>query len=332
MTICIIGGSGFIGSTLARQLTKQGQAFRIVDLKPSPFFPEQTVLHDIRKPLPADVLEGMDTIIHLAAVHRDDVRDPAIYHDTNVTGTSYVCDAATAQGITRIVYASSVAVYGFAPRDTGEDGAIAPFNDYGRTKYEGEQVLRAWYDADPASRDLTFVRPTVVFGPGNRGNVYNLLNQIHSGRFLMIGDGLNRKSLAYVDNVAAFFGHMATTPVQETGLHIYNYVDKPDFDMNALVSHVRGILRGQKGVGFRLPVSLGLAAGRLLDFVARVSGRTFPISAVRVSKFTSDSAFMTAAHDVEGFVAPIPLGEGLRETLTREFLSDQPVEPIFFTE
>lgn len=330
MTVCIIGGSGFIGSTLARRLEEQGKPFRIVDLKPSPFFPEKSVLHDIRKPFPPEVLLGVESIIHLAAVHRDDVRDPAIYHDTNVAGTRHVCQAADASGINRIVYASSVAVYGFAARDTGEDGAIAPFNDYGRTKYEGEQVLRAWHDADPKNRGLIFVRPTVVFGPGNRGNVYNLFNQIHAGRFLMVGNGLNRKSLAYVDNVAAFFAHMATP---KTGtLQVFNYIDKPDLDMNTLIEHIRQTLRGQTGVGLRLPVVLARIAGHMLDIAARMTGQSFPISAVRVKKFISDSAFSTAAHNVEGFTAPVTLADGLSETLNREFLSDHPVKPIFFTE
>ena len=51
---------------------------------------------------------------------------------------------------------------------------------------------------------MTIIRPTVIFGEKNRGNVYNLLKQIASGKFLMIGKGQNRKSMAYVGNVVAF--------------------------------------------------------------------------------------------------------------------------------
>ncbi len=83
------------------------------------------------------------------------------------------------------------------------------------------------------------VRPTVVFGEQNRGNVYNLLRQIASGKFMMIGDGTNRKSMAYVENVAAFLEYSLGF---ENGVHIYNYIDKPDFDMNTLVSKVNKAL------------------------------------------------------------------------------------------
>jgi nucleoside-diphosphate-sugar epimerase len=83
-----------------------------------------------------------------------------------------------------IVFTSSVAVYGFAAPDTDEQGPLIPFNDYGRTKREAEEIYRDWL-AGGKQRMLTIVRPTVVFGPRNRGNVYNLLRQMASGRFAM---------------------------------------------------------------------------------------------------------------------------------------------------
>ena len=69
-------------------------------------------------------------------------------------------------------------MYGFCPPDTDENGVTNPFNDYGRSKLEGETVLEAWYAEAPVTRNVTILRPTVVFGEGNRGNVYNLLNLI----------------------------------------------------------------------------------------------------------------------------------------------------------
>jgi nucleoside-diphosphate-sugar epimerase len=100
------------------------------------------------------------------------------------------------KGIKTIVFTSSVAIYGFAPLGTDESGEINYFNDYGRTKYEAELVYKAWYEKDPENRKLVIVRPTVVFDEQNRGNVYNLLRQIASGKFMMIGNGENRKSMA----------------------------------------------------------------------------------------------------------------------------------------
>ena len=119
-------------------------------------------------------------------------------------GAQILCRVCEEKGINKIVFTSSVAVYGFAPSGTGEDGRINPFNEYGRTKALAEDVYRDWRRRDPDNRSLIIVRPTVVFGEGNRGNVYNLLNQINSGTFAMIGSGNNKKSMAYVDNLSAF--------------------------------------------------------------------------------------------------------------------------------
>ena len=327
--IAITGGSGFIGSTLCTRLAQRQTGFRILDTRPSPLFPERATACDI---CDADALRthlAAETVIHLAAEHRDDVRPRQRYHAVNVGGTETLTAVAREKGIDRIVFTSTVAVYGFAPPGTAEDGAIAPFNDYGRTKYQAEQVLRAWQAEAPDRRCLTIVRPTVVFGPGNRGNVYNLLSFVGSGRFVMIGAGRNRKSMAYVENLAAFLHHATTLG---PGVHLFNYVDKPDLDMNALVSLVRQRVRGKSGVGPRVPYWFGLAGGYVADAVAAVSGRRLPISSIRVRKFCADSSFASAAHGVPGFTPVMTLSEGLEHTLQREFLTPDPDAPVFETE
>jgi len=116
-----------------------------------------------------------DCLIYLAAVHRDDVRPLSLYEEVNVKGTQNLCAVAEEKGIQRIIFASSVAVYGFAPPNTVEDGEIDPFNEYGRTKYAADKMLRDWQVKEPQLRSLTIIRQTVVLGPGNRGNIYNLL-------------------------------------------------------------------------------------------------------------------------------------------------------------
>src|SRR5699024_10285986 len=110
------------------------------------------------------------------------------------------------------------------PPNTDENGAINPFNEYGRTKYKAEQVYRQWQteNGQQNQRSLTLIRPTVIFGEKNRGNVYNLLRQMMTNRFLMIGNGKNVKSMAYVENVVAFLEHMLDSG---PGIQLYNYID-----------------------------------------------------------------------------------------------------------
>jgi nucleoside-diphosphate-sugar epimerase len=327
--IAITGGSGFIGSSLCAGLNDAGSPFVILDKRKSPVFRDHWQYVDICDISKLRAAVSGEAIIHLAAEHRDDVRDRSRYAAVNVEGTRNVASVAAEKGINRIVFTSSVAVYGFAPPDTGEDGEISPFNDYGRTKFQAEQILRSWQAAAPNERSLVIVRPTVVFGPGNRGNVYNLLSFIRSGRFFMVGTGENRKSMAYVENVAAFLQHATTFG---PGVHLYNYVDKPDVTMNELVAEVRKTLFGKSGVGPRIPRWLGLIAGKAADVVSRLTGRTLPISAIRVRKFTATTAFSSATGHVSGFAPRHTLAEGIRMTLQREFISPDPNAPVFYTE
>ncbi|MCK0122423.1 NAD-dependent epimerase/dehydratase family protein [Loktanella sp. F6476L] len=331
--LTILGGSGFIGTNLCRSLAAQNIDFRIVDLKPSPEFADRTLIADIRDKegllVTLASIGNAGPLINLAAVHRDDVSDRQEYYNTNVDGIANICDIATELGIDRIVFTSTVAVYGFAAPQTDETGTIDPFNDYGRSKFEGEKVLNKWFAEAPKTRTICIVRPTVVFGEGNRGNVFNLLNQIASGRFVMIGDGKNKKSLAYVGNIVAFLEWCTIHP---NGSDIFNYVDKPDFDMNSLVSHVRSVLVGIDKIGFRLPYPVGMFLGKIADGLAKVSGKNLPISSIRVKKFCSETSFSSSAHDQDGFVAPYKLDEGLRRTLVSEFLEPDDSRTIFYTE
>ena len=90
-------------------------------------------------------------------------------------------------------FTSSVAVYGFAEPGTDETGAIRPFNEYGRTKFDAEEKLRDWQLK--AENSLISVRPTVIFWEFNRGNVFNLINLIASGKFVMIGKASAAKAM-----------------------------------------------------------------------------------------------------------------------------------------
>lgn len=98
---------------------------------------------------------------------------------------------------------------------------------------------------------MTIIRPTVIFGERNRGNVYNLLKQIGSGRFLMVGKGTNYKSMAYVGNIVAFIKYNLDNV--SIGYNVYNYIDKPDLNMNDLVEQV-GISLNKKDTKNSFPL------------------------------------------------------------------------------
>jgi nucleoside-diphosphate-sugar epimerase len=301
----------------------------IVDKSDSNKFPEHVSLCDVRdvKKLIASINSG-SVIINLAAEHRDDVKPLSLYDEVNVGGAKNICIAAKENNVQAIIFTSTVAVYGFAPIGTDESGKIAPFNDYGRTKYEAELVFKAWQAEAPDERTLVIIRPTVVFGEQNRGNVYNLLRQIASGKFVMVGHGENRKSMAYVENIAAFIEYaMSFKP----GVHIYNFIDKPDFTMNSLVANVNRILGRSQKIGFRLPFAIGFLIGKGFDLVAAITGKRFAISSIRVRKFCANSVYNTAI-DQTGFVPPVPLEQALAQTVRYEFVESHEHEGVFYTE
>lgn len=330
MNIVALGGSGFIGTCLMRRLLERKQvSLRIVDRLPSKTFPELVSPADVRilEQL-QDAISEDSVIINLAAEHHDDVSPRSLYDEVNIEGARNICLVAREKRIKKIIFTSSVAVYGFAKPGTGEDGAISPFNDYGRTKFEAEEIYKAWQAEDPRERSLTIIRPTVVFGEQNRGNVYNLLKQIASGRFIMVGDGKNRKSVAYVENVAAFIEHSLSFG---PGVHLYNYVDKPDFSMNEFVSKVNHILGREDKIRFRLPFAIGYAVGKTFDFFAWITGKKFAISSIRVKKFCSNSVYSSAITNT-GFIPPVSIEEALERTVRYEFLESNKGREVFYSE
>lgn len=323
-TIGIIGGDGFLGSNLAKRLKANNRSFIVGDLKPH----GKSIYLDVENLNSFSNISKVDCFINLAAVHRDDIRPLSRYDDVNVQGSINVCEAARKYSINKIIFTSSVAIYGFAPANTNESGSPNFFNEYGRTKYLAEQVYKKWHAEDPENRTLVIVRPTVIFGEGNRGNVFNLLKQIASGRFMMFGNGKNKKSMAYAENVADFLEYSLSF---NPGLHIYNYIDKPDFDMNALVSNARKTLFKKNSVGLRLPAFLGMSIGYVADIFSRLTGITLPISSIRVKKFMSTTQFASSVSET-GFVPSVSLEEGLARTLRYEFLEDNSGKPTFETE
>ena len=329
MMISLIGGSGFIGTRLCQRLERADISFSILDKSQSLAFPSKASLADVRSVTALRKHMVNDSVlINLAAEHRDDVRPLSLYNDVNVGGAKNICAVAKEKNVKTIIFTSTVAVYGFAPIGTDESGAIAPFNDYGRTKFEAEQIFKVWQAEAPHERCLVILRPTVIFGEQNRGNVYNLLRQIASGKFVMIGKGENRKSMGYVENIAAFIEYATSF---KPGLYIYNFIDKPDYTMDSLVKKVKGIMGRPQYIGFRLPYWFGYCVGKGFDLIAAITGKQLTISSIRVKKFCANSVYNTAI-DKTGFKAPVPLDEAIVRTVRHEFIEKHNDEPLYFSE
>lgn len=322
----VIGGSGFVGTRLISEL---GEINCLnYDKKSSAFFPNITFDCDIRNINSLSFNSKISTIVLLAAEHRDDVAPASLYYDVNVEGTKNVLAKMDELGIKNLIFTSSVAVYGLNKINPVEGHSVDPFNHYGKSKWEAEKIIKEWCQKNPDGKSVTIIRPTVIFGERNRGNVYNLLKQISSGKFLMIGKGQNKKSMAYVGNVVAFIKDRIEKNVP--GYHIYNYADKPDFTMSELSS----VIENKMNLSIpkiRIPYWLGLLGGYGFDLLAFLSRKKLSISSIRVKKFCATTQFdATKAHSV--FKPPYTLEEGLNKTLEFEFINPKEDDVLFYSE
>ena len=322
MFINIIGGAGFVGSYLQQGLKN----FKVLDKRLNN---EEFV--DIRLPETLkSKISSNDYIVLLAAEHRDNIYPIKNYYETNFNGTQNVLDEMDECGCKNLIFTSSVAIYGLNKNNPSENYSEDPFNHYGKSKWQAEQAIKDWYDKDPVGKSITIIRPTVIFGERNRGNVYNLLKQISSGKFLMIGKGQNKKSMAYVGNVVAFIKHRLE--LAEEGYHVFNYVDKPDLTMTSLLGIIEKSLK-KKIPSIRIPTWLGFLGGYGFDILAFLTRKKLAISSVRVKKFVATTQFDATKVHSSGFKAPFTLEEGLDRTLNYEFVQERSAdEEVFYTE
>lgn len=309
--VLVVGGSGFIGARLCSRLIELGHDVALFDKAPSALHGARLVRGDVRDGAALhEAVAGFDCIVALAAEHRDDVRPASLYHDVNVGGATNLVRAAAAAHVRRIVFASSAAVYGLDQTLPDESAPLRPVGEYGRSKVLAERIHADWADA-AAHRSLLVLRPVVVFGEGNRGNVHTLAEQLRRGRFAMVGAGHNRKAIAYVGNLVEFIvRHIDGAP----GRVVLNYADGPDHRSGELVARLCALLDRPRP-SLRLPYAAALAAGHAFDALAWLLRRPLPFSAARVRKFCARTQVSIAALEATGFVRPFSLDEGLARTV-----------------
>lgn len=312
---CILGGSGFLGQRLANVLLEAGRDVIVADRRPSERHGEFYRHADVCETSTLrEALAGVSVVFNLAAEWLDDVQPVERYYSVNVDGAHNLCAVLSELDIKQCIFASSVSVYPFLDEEISEAVPPAPDSHYGQSKLQAEAVFRAWAEEDP-SRSLVIIRPTVIFGEGNRGNVYNLISQLAAGRFAMVGACNNRKSISYVENVARAFAFVERLG---PGIHLMNYSDKPDYAMRDLVPYISKLL-GRPEPRLRIPYAVAFAIGLLGDAASWLSGRKLRIRSVRVMKFASNTIYSAGRIQALGYKAQIPLAEALRRVVASDF-------------
>jgi nucleoside-diphosphate-sugar epimerase len=197
-TALITGGSGFIGTHLARHLLQLGWEVTTLDLLP----PREQLnsshqIWDIRNRLPKDLVAPPDIIFNLAAIHRTPGHPDSQYFETNVLGALNICDWAELSGTKTICFMSSISIYGPGEELKSEATAPAPISPYGISKYMAERIHTRWAQQDK-SRILKIIRPAVVFGQGEQGNFTRLAHALSQNRFFYPGRDDTLKACGYI--------------------------------------------------------------------------------------------------------------------------------------
>jgi nucleoside-diphosphate-sugar epimerase len=201
-TVLVTGATGFVGSHLVRDARAAGLNTIALTRRPTPSAGAQRVVTGWSVPALTQALEHVDVVIHGAAVvPRPGERDQA-YTRFNIEETRNLIEACKAQRVRRIVYLSTVKVYGessFVPMD--EQTRVAPRGVYASTKLAAERLLaQAEREGGP---ELVILRLCSVFGVGDKGSIRTMIQAIARRRFAVPGDGLTRKSLVHVSVVTA---------------------------------------------------------------------------------------------------------------------------------
>ena len=298
-TVLLFGGTGFIGTHLAQHLLGADLAEQVVlvDLN-EPRCATYTrqlqsalqsgrvvfVKHDVRRPIPADLLpDRADIIFNLAAVHREPGHERHEYFETNLRGAENVCAYADSIGCKTLVFTSSISPYGPSEERKTEATLPTPETAYGESKLAAEKIHLEWQAALP-ERKLLIVRPGVVFGPGEGGNVTRLVRSLVKGYFVYLGNRETVKAAGYVKELSlvVMFG-LDVLRQNPSGVLLLNFSMDPPPKMEQMVSAIVKTI-GKVRRPLSLPPRLMLAVSYPISAIESVTRINLPINRVRVKK------------------------------------------------
>ncbi len=249
MRVLVTGGAGFIGSHVVDRLALAGHEPRIFDLHPSPHHlpaEVETLLGDLADAdALAGALAGCDAVCHLAAIAdvNEVAADPARADLVNVRGTLALLEAARAAEVGRVVYASTVWVYGNAPGPEPYDEdtpLVLPPHLYTATKLAGEAYCRAYESL--YGLPATILRLGIPYGPRARpaAVVPTFVALARAGKPLTIaGDGSQARQFVYVEDLAV--GLVAALAPAAAG-GVYNLVGDESVSVRRIADTVRDLV------------------------------------------------------------------------------------------
>ena len=294
MNYIIFGGSGFIGTHLIRYLKNEvisgsDKIFDIDIVMPGEegvvpgiverFEDVEYIRADVRKKLDLSIhTTENDIIFNFAAVHRTPGHPDYEYFETNIRGAENVVDFAERNGIKKILFTSSIAPYGAAEELKTEDTLPTPNTPYGISKLVAEQIHKTW-QAKESGRELTILRPGVVYGKGEHGNFTRLYKGLKKKYFFYTGRKDTIKASIYVEELVRFMKYQMIDH-SFSDVQLYNCTFEPAYNIEQICNTIMDVTNTKHHV-FRLPGwLLKTAAVMLMPF----GGKKLGLHPARVKK------------------------------------------------
>ena len=198
--VLVTGGTGFIGKKLVSGLIASGYDCTL--LSRASVKGHKTLIFDLLEDyISSDDLVGIQTIFHLAGhAHDLDSNNQYLYRALNVDATVRLADLAGSSGVKSFIFVSSVKAGGFNKNDSSnENTQLKPEGIYGETKREAE--LRVLEIGKKYKMHVSIVRPSLVYGPGVKGNLRLMIKGVKNGWFPPLPEIGNKRSMIHVDDL-----------------------------------------------------------------------------------------------------------------------------------
>jgi dihydroflavonol-4-reductase len=315
--VLVTGATGFTGGHLARRLAQCGDDVRALVRAPDDHQDLSEngidlVAGDLRDITALErAVSGIDVVYHIAAVYRQAGIGAETYRAVNAIAVRDLVGRAAAAGVRRVVHCSTVGVHGDVENPpANEDAPLRPGDVYQVTKLEGERLARE--TGSQLGIEVTIVRPTGIYGPGDR-RLLKLFRGVARRRFVTLGNGGIYYHLTYIDDLVEGFRLCGTHP--RAAGRTYILAGGEVTTLNELV----GLVAEGAGVprpGCHLPVWPFWLAGALCETVCVPLRIEPPIYRRRVDFFTKSRAFDIArARQEIGYAPRVGLREGIARTL-----------------
>lgn len=282
MNYFIFGGSGFIGTHLINLLHERqpGATIYNLDIVESNHSGKSNFIYcDVRSEIDLKIPSSEhDIIFNFSAVHTTPGHPDHEYFETNIKGAENVTAFANKFNFKKILFTSSIAPYGASEEMKDENTLPMPNTPYGISKLVAEKIHMVWQAKQEEDRQLTIVRPGVVFGKGENGNFTRLYWGIKKHRFFYPGRKDTIKASIYVKELVNFMLYRINMDVAD--VEIYNCTYEPAFNIEEISNTIMKAT-GMKRTIYKIPGGLlKLTAG----IIGALGGKSFGIHPDRVKK------------------------------------------------